>query len=381
MNVLHICSYYIRNDLYQKLICELSKNQKLNQTLYIPIKDKKFINKNILESENLTFYYDNILLKRDRILYKTKITKQLKRVELLVGNLKTIEFIHAHTLFSDGGTAYLFKKKYGIKYMVNIRATDINIFYKYGIHLRNFMKKVLLDAEFIVFISQAYKDKVVELIPNSILDKIEHKMHVIPNGIDQIWFNKQEEDSNFEKKHKIKLIFTGLLDKNKNLQTVLDVLEELNKNEKKFFLNIIGDGPLLEPLKKYAIKKGIITDLQFHRHVNQGKLVKIMDESDIFILPSFQETFGISYIEAMSRGVPVIYTKKQGIDGLFKEGQVGYSVNPTDVKSIIRNIHLITENYSCISKECERQAKSYSWDKISLLYEELYRSVHNILDN
>ena len=67
-------------------------------------------------------------------------------------------------------------------------------------------------------------------------------------------------------------------------------------------------------------------------------------------MPSFHETFGLVYIEAMSQGLPIIYTKGEGIDGYFKEATVGYSVNPKDVKNIVKKIEMIIHNYNKISK-------------------------------
>lgn len=372
MNILHICSYYVGNKLYKKLFSELSQQNDIYQEVYIPIRHKSLINKNIIDSKTIKFNYDNILLRKDRILYKNKIKKQLKRIESLIYDLNSVDIIHAHTLFSDGGTAYLLKKKFSLKYLVNIRGTDINFFYRYGLHLRGFMKKILENAEFIVFISQAYKDKVLELLPVSFTKKVEHKMHVIPNGIDEIWFDRKKDEKIHKVNDKINLTFTGVLNRNKNLQTVLNVLNALNHGEKRYFLHIVGDGPLEVKFKKYAMEKGITQDLKFYGYVNEKELVRIMDKSDIFILPSFQETFGISYIEAISRGVPVIYSKNQGIDGMFEEGQVGYSVNPTDSEDIIRKMKLINNQYLSISDECIRQSKSFTWPNVSKLYRKLY---------
>jgi glycosyltransferase involved in cell wall biosynthesis len=56
------------------------------------------------------------------------------------------------------------------------------------------------------------------------------------------------------------------------------------------------------------------------------KLLNNYRNSDIFIMPSYNETFGLVYIEAMSQGLPIIYTQNEGVDGYFKEGSVGYSV-------------------------------------------------------
>ncbi|KYD19793.1 glycosyltransferase family 4 protein [Caldibacillus debilis] len=375
MKILHICSYYIGNKLYKKLFGKLSQDRNLIQYVYIPIKNYSLINKNYFEAENVNFYYDNILYKRDRFLYKTKIKKQLKRIlDLLKEDINAVDLVHAHTLFSDGGTAYYLKKYRGIKYIVSIRNTDINVFYKYGWHLRSFIKEVLLQAEAVIFISEAYKKKVFELFPKKIINKIEHKVYVIPNGIDDMWLKKEIVKSQQVRDDKIHLIFVGSIDKNKNLKTVLKVLKELNQQmERKYYLHIAGEGPLRKKLESYAIKHGIGSDLKFYGYVNEEDLVLLMDKVDIFVLPSIHETFGISYVEAMSRGVPVIYSKNEGIYGFFEEGQVGFSVNPLSVKDIISAIKSIEKNYHYLSTECINQSKNFSWDKIAKIYKQVYQ--------
>ena len=98
-------------------------------------------------------------------------------------------------------------------------------------------------------------------------------------------------------------------------------------------------------------------------------------KSDIFIMPSYNETFGLVYLEAMSQGLPIIYTKREGIDGYFKEETVGYSVNPKDINDIAGKIEMIIHNYNRISKNCYNLVDNFSWDKISKIYHDTYTSI------
>ena len=75
-------------------------------------------------------------------------------------------------------------------------------------------------------------------------------------------------------------------------------------------------------------------------------------QNDIFILPSKKESFGLVYAEAMSQGLPVIYTKGQGFDGQYPEGEIGYHINPNDSMDIANKILLIVGNYNVISGNC-----------------------------
>lgn len=102
------------------------------------------------------------------------------------------------------------------------------------------------------------------------------------------------------------------------------------------------------------------------------KILEIMDNCDIFVMPSHRETFGLVYIEAMSRGLPVVYTKGQGIDGFFEEGEIGYPVDPAETNAIVTAIENIIMNYSNISKNCIVNSKAFNWSSVSNEYIKLY---------
>ncbi|WP_018708367.1 glycosyltransferase family 4 protein [Siminovitchia fordii] len=373
MNILHLCSYYIGNKLYKNLFQELSKDSSLNQEIYVPVRNRELVNKNYFFHPNVKLYYDNILKQKHRFLYKEKIKMQTARVQGYIKDMSSINIMHAHTLYSDGGTAYQLKKKFGIKYILSVRGTDINVFYKFGLHLRRFIMKVLLDAESIIFISNAYKEKTFNLLPDKFVKKIKNKVHVIPNGISDIWFNLKPEINRVTSKNQ--LLFTGTIDKNKNLKTVLKAMVELNKNEEHYYLHIAGDGPLKEKLERYSERKKIDKYLTFHGQINSNKLIELMDQTDVFVLPSKQETFGISYIEALSRGVPVIYSRGQGIYGLFSEGQVGYAVEPMNAKDIVTKIKLIQNKKDYILNNCKACSIQFTWSKVAEKYKNIYEKL------
>lgn len=373
MKMIHLCTYYIGNKLFKKLFLQLSED--VQQTVYIPIKNESLLNNNLIEAKGLEFHYDVILKKHDRYLYKGKIKKQKNRMEELISSIQSFDIIHAHTLFSDGGTAYLLKKKYGLDYIVSVRNTDIHFFYKYAVHQRPFIHKVLQNAAAVVFISHAYKKKTLDLLPVKVAESIKNKIHVIPNGIDDKWFTIQLMNKKLS--DKLHLLYTGTLNKNKNLMTVLKLVKKLQEEGKDVYLNVAGDGPLKDELIAHTNQEGLKNRVQFYGNVSKEELINLADQSHIFILPSYKETFGISYIEAISRGVPVIYTRNEGIDGYFPEGSVGYSTDPDDVNEMSEKLNLIIDSYEQISRNCISEAKRFNWEDIAKTYVDLYKTISN----
>jgi L-malate glycosyltransferase len=379
LRILHICSYYIRNKLYSELFEQLSKDG-IHQEIFIPIKSKGLVGKNEISPKvgQVNFYYKNILNRTDRFLFNKKTNKQFMELQNSINIKGNIDFIHAHTVFSDGATAYKLNRKYGLKYIVNVRNTDINVFWKLGLHLRKLMFNILSEAENIIFLSPAYMKKTLSLLPQEIVTKIQKKCIVIPNGINDYWHSTTLPMQKKISKEKISLLFIGTVDKNKNLETVLKVCAKLRNDNLNVSLNVLGDGPLLNKYKKLSEDIGIKDFVEFIGYVNdKDKILNVIDESHIFVMPSFKETFGLVYIEAMSRGLPVIYSKGEGIDGIFNEGEVGYAVNPYHVESITQSIKDIYGAYGEVSNRCVINAREFNWESISKKYLSVYSGSSN----
>lgn len=377
MRILHLCSYYIGNKLYKNMV-ETLDEKGIQQDIYIPIRSKNHINRNITEKKNINieYHYDLILEKKDKFLYKNKIKKQTRNVEQKVLKHKNIKYIHAHTVFSDGGVAYEIKKKYGIDYLVTFRNTDINSFYKYALHLRPYMYKILKNASKIVFISEAYKKQVIELLPQTIKEKVESKFIVLPNGISQFWHENSliNKKKSFNEKH-LRLLFIGELNYNKNISSVIKAVKRLSSdnNKNKVTLNIVGKGPLEKELKQEIFDLNSNCEINFHGFISSPKkLLDVMRGNDIFIMPSHKESFGLVYVEAMSQGLPIIYTKNQGFDGFYTPGIVGYPVNSKDVNNIVEAIKKVSYKYKDIYPNCLKYSKEFNWTNIVLNYIRIY---------
>ena len=87
------------------------------------------------------------------------------------------------------------------------------------------------------------------------------------------------------------------------------------------------------------------------------------------------ETFGLVYAEAMSQGLPIIYTKGQGFDKQFTEGIVGYHAECFNKENAVKAIMKTIENYECISNSCIKNVQKFDWDKIVKVYESIYNTI------
>ena len=94
--------------------------------------------------------------------------------------------------------------------------------------------------------------------------------------------------------------------------------------------------------------------------IPKEELILEYRRADLFVLPSLAESFGLVYAEALSQGVPVIYSQGQGFDKQFSEGYVGYRVNASDAVCIAERIEMALANYASLQKNCCDAAQKFA---------------------
>ncbi len=375
MRVLHICSDFAKQSIYNQLVSHLAENNDLQQYVYVPTRTHEEIGKyQNLNLSNVNYFYKHILNKFDRIFYHNKISKTTKYITSeLSGN--SIDIIHAHFLFSDGGIALNYFKKFKTPYVVAVRNTDLNLFFKYMIHLRAKGIEILTHASKVIFLSHAYQEELFnKYIPESLKKLIAEKSEVIPNGVDSFWLENiyTERVLNSEI---IKVLYVGDFSKNKNIQSTISAIQLLREEGKDIRYTVVGGGGDYESeiLSLIKLHQNWITYIPTTH--NKVELLEIFRENDIFCMPSKYETFGLVYIEALSQSLPIIYTKGQGVDGYFKVGEVGFAVNCMDILDIKEKIGAVLTNFSNISPNCYKFASDFSWKKITNQYNNIYTSI------
>lgn len=360
MKILHINSYFANGHFYRHLYDEQVR-QGLNISVFLPVSRQTSIDYTYPEYVDLGRCYNE----RDRYLFFPKHWKIIKEAINRYQN-KGFDIIHAHSLFSNGYVAYKLAKKTGVPYVVAVRDTDVNLFFKKIFFLRFLGRKILSNANKIVFISQPYKDHVIgTYFPLGSQDSIRQKSVVIPNGIDKFWFdNAPTEAHDYSSENTINIITVGLIIKRKNHLAVCKAIELLQQEGFTCSYTVIGkvvDKELFDQIMKYPF-------VVYKPFMPKEQLIEEYRNADVFVLPSKTETFGLVYAEAMSQGLPVIYTKGQGFDGQFEEGVVGYHVESDQPKSIAREMTKIINNYSQLSSNSLNGVIKFQWSAITKNY-------------
>lgn len=372
--ILHINSNYLTSKLHENLMDRLEAEEDLHNTVFMPMKEEK--KAEILYDSKYQVYNPVTFKDQDKFFFRFKQAKIYKKLKETV-SLEDFDMVHAHTLFTDGNVAMRIKKEYGIPYIVAVRGyTDINSFFKKRIDLRSRGREILKEADRIIFLSQKNCD---ELLDTYIKDahlraELEKKIEILPNGIDDIYFEKEYQPKSLPTEGPVKFIEVGKVMKIKNqLNSMKGIQLFGEKYNQETEFNIVGK--VLDADYAREIEKRNPGHTVFHHPVPPEELINLLRDQHIFIMPSYYETFGLVYPEAMSQGLPVIYSKNQGFDGQFEEGYVGYRVDPHDPMDIAEKIHKIVENYSRMSQNAVQAYKKFSWDILAEEYVAIYRSI------
>lgn len=369
--ILHINSYYVDTHLYSKIYKNLSDDYE--QIVYIPIK-KNRNEDNKMSIPNTELVFSKNIEKYHSIFYFNKInvlTADLENKLLF----KDIDIVHAHNLFIDGAVALNLKKKYGIRYIVSVRMTDISKQYKYMLHRRNKAKEILGNADHIIFISPIYKDRLYGMMNEKFITSIEDKTSILPNGIDDFWLESSIKPLAYKNGDPFRLIYIGQIIKRKNLDKVLNVIESLNSNGQNISLTVIG-GMYPTEEKFFNLMLERMQSLSFVDY--KGKIYDhdiLRSEiacSHSLIMPSYNELFGLVFLEAISQNTPVIYPKDEGITPYLEHINVGKMVDPNDYNSIKEGIITMIKDYSSFGN-ISNYADSFKWNKIVNEFKKLYK--------
>jgi glycosyltransferase involved in cell wall biosynthesis len=285
------------------------------------------------------------------------ILPAIKQVEELIKQGNKYDICHCHFILPTGLVAYQIYKKYHLPYIITSHGSDVPGYNPDRFILAHQLtlplwKLITNNAKYITAPSARLSHMIL-----SINGKLKPKVKIIHNGI---IIDKQR----YIKKHVI--LFAGRLFKRKG---AIQLIKAFNRIETDWQLRIAGDGPELQNLKKEIYANSNIKLLGW---LNKEDLIKEYKKSEIFVLMSKEESFGMSILEAMNYGNCIITTltckEVLGIgNGVFLEFN--------DIEGLamwlrkLIKIRILRCRYQSYAK---KQALIFSWDKIINQYVNLY---------
>ncbi len=303
--------------------------------------------------------------------YETALSSTM--VDVIVNN--HIDLLHVHYAIPHASAAYMAKKILEtqgkkIPVITTLHGTDITLVGRD----KTFAPVAAFSinqSDAITAVSANLRDETYKLF------KIEKEIQVIQNFVDVERFRKKPIDA-FKKViapngEKI-VLHASNFRKVKRVEDVVRIFAEIIK-EVPAKLLFVGDGPERPAAEELSRELKICDDMRFVGR--QEQMEEIVAISDLFLLTSEYESFGLAALEAMAAGVPVISTNAGGLPEINIDGQTGYLSNVGDVSSMSAHaIELLKdeEKLARFRNNAMLQADKFDLHNVVPIYEKLYDS-------
>ncbi|MEL6812309.1 MAG: N-acetyl-alpha-D-glucosaminyl L-malate synthase BshA [Bacteroidota bacterium] len=287
--------------------------------------------------------------------------------------LYKIDLLHVHYAIPHAYAGYMAKKMLesegiSIPMVTTLHGTDITLvgnhpYYKPAVTFS------INKSDVVTSVSQSLKDDTLRLFD------ITNDIHVVPNFIDLAKFSNTftdcQRDMMAEKHERIITHISNL----RPVKRILDIVEIFDRVQKEIpaKLILVGDGPEKKKAKELSRVKGISEKVIFLG--NSSEIDKILCFSDIFLLPSEKESFGLAALEAMASGVPVISSNTGGLPEVNEDGVSGYLSDIGDVDDMAQKAISILRNDEILNtfkKQAREVASKFETNNIVPLYEATY---------
>ena len=287
--------------------------------------------------------------------------------------LHGIEILHVHYAIPHAYAAYMAKKMLQeegiyVPIVTTLHGTDITLvgshpFYKPAVTFS------INKSDAVTTVSQSLKDDTLRLFD------IKRDISVVPNFIDLEKYSHEFTDcqrammANDDEK-----IITHIsnLRPVKRVQDVISIFFNIQK-EMPAKLMFIGEGPEKEKVELRCQELGILDKVVFFGRSNE--IDKILCFSDLFLLPSQTESFGLAALEAMASGVPVISSNTGGLPEVNIQGESGFLSSVGDVEDMTKNaLHILSDEtrLKTFKNNARKEALKFDLHAIVPQYEAIY---------
>ncbi|MBS1780307.1 MAG: N-acetyl-alpha-D-glucosaminyl L-malate synthase BshA [Bacteroidetes bacterium] len=304
--------------------------------------------------------------------YETALTSTMVNVI----NNHHLDLLHVHYAIPHASAAYFARqilRKAGkdIPYITTLHGTDITLVGKDQTYAP-VVTFSINESDAITAVSNNLREETFSHF------KIEKEIVVIPNFVDTDRFqhsNKEHFKKMLAPNGERILAHVSNFRKVKRAEDVVKMFEKVHAQMPSKLL-MIGDGPERQNIEEYCRTLTQCNDIRFLG--KQEQVDEILSITDLFILPSQYESFGLSALEAMACGVPVISTNAGGLPEINVQGVTGYMSNVGDVDDMAEKaLHILSsdDTLKTFKTAAIKHAEKYSRQRIIPLYEQLYDNV------
>lgn len=290
-----------------------------------------------------------------------------KMFEVYIKHEGVPEVIHAHSSLYAGLFALYIKEKYNIPFVITEHSSGFvrNIYDKWQLRVAS---RVFTSADKSIVVSDALGGFLKKN-----LDCKSVNFHWIPNVVSPRFFDQnypQKKSTNFS------FVNVALMEENKRQLMLIEAFAKAFSSNENVFLNIGGDGPLMNTLKLKAEYFGIKKQINFLGRILPENVPLLLNNSDVMVISSEYETFGVVAAEALALGLPVVSTSCGGPESFINKGD-GLILKNNTIEELSNTLKYIYKNINSFdSMEIKKNAKKrFHPDSISAQLEEVYKEI------
>lgn len=258
------------------------------------------------------------------------------------------DILHAHSVLWGGWAAAKISKEYNIPLIITEHSTAYqrNLIKQYQ---KKYIKEALSISKKLIVVGPGLEIEMQNYI-------CKEKIIVIPNIVDTSRFIPSEDDNECKKFRFFSLAF---LTQKKGIDILIRAFAKNFKGNESVELIIGGTGEERCNLEKLALEEGVKGQVSFLGDLSRERVVKEMQQCDVFVLPSRYETFGVVFIEALACGKPIIATKCGGPEMIVNadNGLLCDINNVNQLQEKMQYIYLNINEYNSeiIVKDCQNR--------------------------
>ena len=287
-----------------------------------------------------------------------------------------LDLLHVHYAIPHASAAYLAKqilKEQGIKipYITTLHRTDITLVGKEP-EFEPTISFAINQSDIVTSVSESLKKDTYKHF------KVSKDIKVVPNFVCVSKFKKDPKNckkSIFAPNGERILMHISNFRKVKRIQDIIKIHARVNK-EIPTRLILIGDGPERSSMERLAREQGVENSTYFLGKIKETE--KALCSADVYLMTSETESFGVSALEAMAAGIPVISSNTGGIPEVNVHDETGFLSDVGDIDDMSINLIKILKDtilYRRISSNALKKANSFNISNILPIYESLYNDL------
>lgn len=282
------------------------------------------------------------------------------------------DLIHSHFTWSSGYVGAQLKKEYNVPFVLTAHGFDIYALPFKDAKWRKRIEEILNAADHIITVSNSNLNCITKLDVTS-------PVSVIPNGFRNDLFNPKDPREcrrilNLPQDKNI-ILTVGNLVPVKGHKYLIDAMEKIVRGRKDILCIIIGSGELYKSLERQIHSHDIEDFVILAGGKPHDQISTWMNASDLLVLPSISESFGVVQIEAMACGKPIVATRNGGSEEIITSRNFGFLVEPANPDDLAEKIQL------ALIREWDHEAivrhvETYTWENIAKKIMDVYENVH-----